>query len=147
MQFPVVVKRIQDNHFNIAVPDLPGCESVGNSTEQALQNAADAIETHLDSMTQHGDPIPTPSRIEDHQKDPQFTGGIWALVTVDVSRHLGKSKRINITIPERLLKQIDKYTSSHGGNRSAFLAEAALNYISRHHYRRGSDYKTNFDKS
>jgi len=135
MQYPIYLQQVKDNHYSIVVPDLPGCLSLGGTSEQALQNAIDAIEQHLDGMTQNGNPIPTPQRIEDHQKNPDFNGGIWALVKVDVSKHLGKSKRINITIPERLLKQIDKYTSTHGGNRSAFLADSALNYISRHHYR------------
>ena len=50
---------------------------------------------------------------------------------VDLSKLTGKSKRINITFPERLLTQVDHYASEHGETRSGFLAQAALEYMSR----------------
>ena len=53
----------------------------------------------------------------------------WALVTVDLSKLSGKAKRINITLPEHLLYQIDEYASSHGESRSGMIAHAALEYI------------------
>ena len=134
MQYPVVIQRKGDSEFQVIVPDINGCFCSGYSMENALQSASETIELHIDSLTQAGNPIPSPRRLEDHQQNAEFADGLWALVTVDVSKHLGKSKRINITMPERLLIQIDKFTSQHGGNRSGFLADAALNYISRRHY-------------
>lgn len=134
MQYPVVIQRTGDSEYRVIVPDIPGCYSTGYSMENALQSAAETIELHLDSLTQQGNPIPSPRRLEDHQANNNYRDGLWALVTVDVSKHLGKSKRINITMPERLLIQIDKFTAQNGGNRSGFLADAALNYISRRHY-------------
>ena len=53
-----------------------------------------------------------------------------AVVEVDISKLSGKTKRINVSLPERFLKQIDEFT--HGGNRSAFLVDAALSYMSEH---------------
>lgn len=135
MHYPVVIQRHGNSEFQVVVPDIPDCVTVAPSMEAALQLAADTVELHVDGLTQSGRPIPSPRRIEDHQNKPQFANGIWALISVDVSKHLGKSKRINITMPERLLIQIDKFTATAGGNRSAFLAEAAMSYISRQHYR------------
>lgn len=135
MHYPVVIQRRGDSEFQVVVPDIPDCVTIGPSMESALQLAGDTVELHIDGLTQGGKPIPSPRRIEDHQNNSQFAKGVWALVSVDVSKHLGKSKRINITMPERLLIQIDKFTASGGGNRSAFLADAAMSYISRQHYR------------
>ncbi len=134
MEYPVILQRDGNSDYQVVVPDIPECRTSGQTTKIALKNAVVAIEIHLDTLKQSGDPIPTARRIEDHQQNPVYNGGIWALVTIDVSKHLGKSKRINITVPERLLIQIDQFTASHGGNRSAFLAESALNFISHHRY-------------
>lgn len=54
------------------------------------------------------------------------------MVEIDLSKISGKAIRINITLPERFLKQIDDYTKQHGGNRSAFLADAAMKFMSTH---------------
>jgi metal-responsive CopG/Arc/MetJ family transcriptional regulator len=54
---------------------------------------------------------------------------------VDVSKLSGKAKRVNITLPERLLSQIDDYARRHGGTRSGLLAHAALEYVAGHEER------------
>jgi hypothetical protein len=57
---------------------------------------------------------------------------VWALVEVDVSKLSGKAKRVNITLPERLLTQIDSFASKNGETRSGLLAHAALEYVAAH---------------
>ena len=42
------------------VPDLPGCVAVGNSLEEVQSLIRDAIEMHLETMREDGDPIPLP---------------------------------------------------------------------------------------
>ena len=64
---------------------------------------------------------------------PDFQGGIWAFVDIDLSKISGKAKRVNITLPERILNLIDLYGKSHPvKNRSAFLTDAALCYMEIH---------------
>jgi metal-responsive CopG/Arc/MetJ family transcriptional regulator len=48
-----------------------------------------------------------------------------------VDRFFGPAEKINITVPGRLLKQIDEYAKSHGQTRSAFLTKAALEAMRR----------------
>lgn len=48
---------------------------------------------------------------------------------MDVARLSGKTKRINITLPERLLAQMDGYAARHGATRSGLIAEAAMEYL------------------
>ncbi|HEY89051.1 MAG TPA: hypothetical protein G4N98_04860 [Thermoflexia bacterium] len=48
---------------------------------------------------------------------------------VDLSKLSGKSKRVNITMPERLLALVDQYASRHGETRSGLLAQAAMEFI------------------
>ena len=55
-----------------------------------------------------------------------------ALVPVEVGKLSGKVKRINITLPERALKELDTCAKSLGETRSGFLLRAALEFIARH---------------
>lgn len=41
----------------------------------------------------------------------------------------GRTVRVNFTVDEATLNVIDRYVTSHGTNRSSFLAEAALRLI------------------
>ncbi|RKZ01510.1 hypothetical protein DRQ21_10530 [Candidatus Fermentibacteria bacterium] len=43
-----------------------------------------------------------------------------------------KAKRINITLPERLLSTVDHYARNHGETRSGLLAQAVAEYMSEH---------------
>ncbi len=50
----------EDEAFIAEVPELPGCMAHGNTQQEALSNAGDAIELWLDTAREHGDPIPEP---------------------------------------------------------------------------------------
>ncbi len=42
------------------VPDLPGCVAAGDSRQEAEQ-IAEAIAAHIESLREHGEPVPEPS--------------------------------------------------------------------------------------
>lgn len=132
MNYPIVLHKDIDSDYGVTVPDLPGCFSAGDSIDDALTNAVEAIECHLESMLIDGDPIPPVRTVEFHQQDPLYVDGIWALAPVDISKLAGKSKRVNITVPERLLSLMDQYASTHGATRSKLIAEATIEYIATH---------------
>ena len=125
MRFPVVLHTDDGTRYGITVPDLPGCFSGGDSIDDALDNVREAIDLHLEGLTEEGDEISTPKPIAEHQASGEFSDGIWAIVDVDTMKYEGKAEKINITLPRRLLAQIDEYAQTHGESRSGFLAEAA----------------------
>ncbi|MDO5674767.1 MAG: type II toxin-antitoxin system HicB family antitoxin [bacterium] len=125
MRFPVVLHTDDGIRFGVTVPDLPGCFSAGDTFDEALDSVVEAIDLHLEGLTEEGGEIPVPRSIADHRKNPDFHDGVWAAVEVDVTRFEGKAEKINITLPRRLLFRIDAYASAHGKTRSGFLAEAA----------------------
>lgn len=55
-----------------------------------------------------------------------FRGWTWAVVDVDVSELGDKAARVNITLPQRILRAVDAHARNQGGTRSGFLARAAL---------------------
>jgi predicted RNase H-like HicB family nuclease len=126
MKFPIAIEPATENTaWGVVVPDLRGCFSAGDSAEDAFTNAVEAIEAHCEMLAEDGKEIPTPKPLAEHQKDPEFSGWIWTLVDVDVSRYEGKAEKINITLPRRLLSKIDDYARTHHLTRSGFLADAA----------------------
>ncbi len=62
MKYAVVIERTPNN-YAAYVPDLPGCISVGDTEAEVLANIREAIELHLDSMREDGDPIPAPTTV------------------------------------------------------------------------------------
>ena len=44
------------------VPALPGCISDGGTVPEAMRNAREAIELHLDNLAAHREPKPNRSR-------------------------------------------------------------------------------------
>jgi predicted RNase H-like HicB family nuclease len=127
----VVIHRDPDSDYGVSVPDLPGCFSAGDSAEDALTQAQEAIELHLEGMLADGEPIPPLTPFEALQKKRAYRGGAWYLVKIDPAKLAGKAKRINVTIPEKLLVQIDKAAETIRTTRSGFLTTAAMEKISR----------------
>lgn len=133
MRYPVVIHKDQDSDFGVMVPDIPGCYSAGSSYDEALSNAIEAIECHLEGMLMDNETLPVGSSIDNWIHHRDFQGGVWAFVDIDLSQISGRAKRVNITLPERVLKLIDLYGKSHSiKNRSAFLTDAALCYMESH---------------
>jgi len=57
--YQVVLTPEDDGGFSVSVPALPGCFSQGDTRDEALSMAREAIELHLESLREHGEPIPT----------------------------------------------------------------------------------------
>lgn len=126
MKFIVAIEpATADSCYGVVVPDLPGCFSAGQTLDEAIQNAHEAIDLHCETLIEDGLDIPASQSIAEHQADPAFSAWIWAVVDVPVEKYLGPAEKINITLPRLLLNRIDTYAKAKGASRSGFLAEAA----------------------
>lgn len=78
-----------------------------------------------------GKNLPAVSSVGELAKNPDYTGYTWALVEIDVTRLLGGSEKINVTLPKSLSDRIDRCVATHPEfkSRSDFLAQAALERI------------------
>lgn len=132
MRYPVVIHKDPDSDYGVTVPDLPGCFSAGETMDDALVQAVEGIECHLEGLLLDNEPMPTPRAIEIHRKNPDYADGVWALVNVDLAKISGKARRVNVTLPERVLAIIDQYALQHGETRSGLIAEATIEYIVTH---------------
>ncbi|HGH8180093.1 TPA: type II toxin-antitoxin system HicB family antitoxin [Legionella pneumophila] len=133
MRYPVVIHKDEHSDYGVSVPDIPGCYSAGSTYDEALTNAIEAIECHLEGLLMDNESLPVGTTIDRWINDEEFQGGVWAFIDIDLSQISGKAKRINITMPERVLSLIDLYAKNHSiKNRSSFLADAALSYMESH---------------
>jgi len=132
MRYPVVIHKEKGSDYGVSVPDLPGCFSAGRTMQEALESAREAVAAHLEGMLLDGDRVPPPTSIDAHQGNPDYAGGVWAFVPVKPGTFSGRAKRINITLPERALTELDACAKSFGETRSGFLLRAALEFIARH---------------
>ena len=114
-----LIHKDADSDFGVSFPDFPGCVTAGSSIQEAFGMAAEALAGHIETMMEEGYPIPEPSDADAVAADPQNRGGIAVLVPA--AEVADRAVRVNITLPERLLRRIDAKT----GNRSRFLARAA----------------------
>ncbi|MDR2137360.1 MAG: type II toxin-antitoxin system HicB family antitoxin, partial [Synergistaceae bacterium] len=59
--FPAVFNYADDG-ISVSFPDFPGCCTCGNSDENAIHMAEEALGLHLFGMEEDDEPIPEPSR-------------------------------------------------------------------------------------
>ncbi len=48
----------EDGGYTVTVPALPGCFTQGDTEEEALANAREAIKCHIEGLQIDGEPIP-----------------------------------------------------------------------------------------
>lgn len=58
MKFRVLIAQDEDGVFVARVPSLPGCVTQGATRQEAVSNAQEAIAAYLESLNEHGEPIP-----------------------------------------------------------------------------------------
>jgi len=129
MLFPIFIFKDKDTDYGVVVPGLPGCFSAGGTAEEAMTNAKEAIELHLEGMVEDGLDVPEQKGIDSYKKELK-AGGVAALVEVDVTPFIAsQSERVNVTFPKPLLTKIDKTSEELGMTRSGFLQKAAKDLI------------------
>ena len=97
-----------------------------------MDMAKEAIECHIEGLLLDGELIPKIVSIEKHKEDPIYKDGIWGIIEVDIKKLSVNSKRVNITIPEKLLFTVDQYAKKHRETRSGLLAQAVTEYMTSH---------------
>ncbi|HOE09752.1 MAG TPA: type II toxin-antitoxin system HicB family antitoxin [Treponemataceae bacterium] len=132
MKYAIFLEKDTNSDYGVTVPDLPGCFSAGSTIEEALDNAQEAILTHIEGLLLDNEMIPHPSSIEVLKNSYSSPEYFWSLVPVDIGSLSKNVKRVNITISDNILSKIDAFTKQEGSSRSGFLASAALEYISTH---------------
>ena len=59
MRHTIVIAGLPTNYAAYA-PDLPGCAATGATGKKAVEEMRRAIPLHIESVREHGDPVPDP---------------------------------------------------------------------------------------
>lgn len=114
-----LLRKDASSDYGVDFPDFPGCVTAGRSLDEARHMAPEALVLHLEGMASDGAAPPEPATLDAIMADAANRDAVAFLV--DVPAAPARSIRINVMLPEDLLKQIDRTTR----NRSRFLADAA----------------------
>lgn len=128
MQFPIAIHKDDGTVYGVTVPDIPGCHSWGDTIDEAINNAKEAIYGHIETLLEIGEDVGIQaSIIETLKNNPEYSGAMWALVDVDLTQIDTKPERVNVSLPRFVLHRIDQFVEQRHETRSGFLARAALN--------------------
>lgn len=123
--FPAILSFDEDG-ISVEFPDLPGCLTCGDSTEEAISRAKEALGLHLYSIEEDNELIPEPTDIKQLQLD---TGQIPILIEVVMPIHRkaieNQAVKKTLTIPQWLNKEALK----HDVNFSQILQDALKEYL------------------
>lgn len=127
MQFPVIIHKDTGSVYGVIVPDIAGCYSSGETIDDAIRNAKEAIFMHLETMLEMNiEPSISVSSIDELRKNKEYVDATWGLVEVDLSSLDSKPERVNISLPRFVLHRIDEHVQKQHETRSGFLVRAAL---------------------
>lgn len=65
MKYAVIYEKTRTG-YSAYVPDLRGCIAAGRTIEEAAELMRGAIEMHLETTREDGDPIPEPTTVADY---------------------------------------------------------------------------------
>ncbi len=96
MDIPVAIHKDVNSVYGVVMPGVPGCFSWGDSNDDALLNAREAIYSHVEAMIDEGLSVDIGhSKIEDFAQSNGYEGVTWALLQVDLSQLEARSQLVN----------------------------------------------------
>ena len=127
MRYPIAIEAGDAaTAFGVVVPDLPGCFSAGDTLDEAIENAEEAVAAWIDVALDTGDAIPAPSSLDAVRLNPEFAGWTFGVVSIDPALLDDTIERVNITLPRRVLSRLDAMAKAAGESRSGFIAQLTL---------------------
>lgn len=125
--FPAVFEKGENKGYFVTFPDLPGCITEGDTIEEALRMAKEALELHLYGMEEDGDPIPAPTAPENIKTD---TDGVFVSL-VDAWMPLVRDEMQNKAIKKTLTlpKWLNDIAENNKINFSQMLQTALKEYL------------------
>ena len=127
MRYPIAIEPGTGGRaFGVAIPDLPGCFSAGDTLDEALDNAEVAATLWIDAALDAGQAIPKPSSVDAIRNQADYAGWLFAVVMVDPAQLDDTIERVNITLPRRVRRRLDRKAREAGETRSGYIARMAI---------------------
>ncbi|MDP3488378.1 MAG: type II toxin-antitoxin system HicB family antitoxin [Bacillota bacterium] len=122
--FPAIFETCEEGGYTISFPDLPGCITEGDTIEEALAMAKNALELHLYAMERDGDDIPRPGDPASlNAPDGGFLSLVEAWMPLVHIEMATRSVKKTLTIPSWLNDYADKQDINYSQLLQAALKE------------------------
>jgi predicted RNase H-like HicB family nuclease len=123
-EYIALIHKDPSSAFGASFPDLPGCISTATTLEELRPMIEEALGFHVEGMIEDGDAVPEPSNLDEILKTEGYADAV-AVMVVKAPELAETTVRVNITLPEKTLAQIDRKAAAKGMSRSRFLVQAA----------------------
>ena len=129
IRYIALLRKEKDTAFGVDFPDFPGCVTAGDTAEEARKLAVEALEFHIDGLLEDGEELPRPTSFDDIVEDPLNRDALAFLVGIKDRRPV--YRRVNVSLPQTVLDEIDRFTRTNHLSRSQFLVRASQNELRR----------------
>ena len=132
-RFVALVDISSEGAYGVVFPDAPGATAMGDTVDEALANASEALAEWVNDEIARGRRAPNPRTLADVLKDTDVIaamtneGAVPALVPL--VQNSGQPTRVNVSLDSGLLRSIDEAAGRMGLTRSGFLAAASREKI------------------
>jgi len=59
INYRILLRKEPEGGYTVMVPSLPGCVTYGETIEEAIEMAKEAIELYIESLKGHNEEVPT----------------------------------------------------------------------------------------
>lgn len=121
-----VIHKDQGSDFGVSFPDFPGCITAVKTLDEAGHMAEETLALHVAGMAEDGEKVPAPMLLELVQENELAVGAVVFIVVCVQAPELDKIVRINLTLRESVLRQIDERVARSRISQSSYLVQRAL---------------------
>lgn len=119
-----LIRKEKKSCYGVEFPDFPGCVTAGETLEEVKALAKEVLEFHILGMLEDGEALPAPSSLDRVMQDPANREAVVYLVSAGEPKL--KTMRVNVTVPQVFLQEIDDYVRRHPSeNRSRLFVRGA----------------------
>ena len=62
LNYRIRLEKEEEGGYTVIVPALPGCITYGETVDEAIEMAKEAVELYVEELAERGEPIPDDSR-------------------------------------------------------------------------------------
>ena len=62
LTYNIQLRKENEGGYTVIVPALPGCIAYGETVDEAIEMAKEAVELYVEELAERGEPIPDDSR-------------------------------------------------------------------------------------
>jgi predicted RNase H-like HicB family nuclease len=110
--------------YGVVFPDLPGCNAMGETLDEALANAAQSLHDYVADALEHCESVAPPRALEELRQDKEVAQALASgssLANVALVMETGRAVKANLSLDEGVLSAIDQEAKRRKLTRSAFV--------------------------